>query len=293
MNMMRSAGYEYIAASANEEDGVEDLNLAVDLEVGKDNAPVVAAQVVPAATTTTSVSTEEDELTWSDDFFADRTDVVAAFDFNQDEYARSRNARTYWILSIGYSSFLVLFLVFVVPYTSFLIVTTMISALYFVALVVAVGNQLKPVWIPHLAITTTGVRYVEPPEKECRFLGSTVHIPFENIEAIEITRNGAASVVIRTSSPLDWSDYVVRGCAPRGLPKNRRSTMVAEGRDDIVEDDRDCDGTRFEIWYLVEPYRFKKLVMSLKQQQQVAKLDKREEDVALSSGGVEALIFHG
>ena len=162
----------------------------------------------------------------------------------------------------------------------------------FLTLVVA-SHQQKPVWIPHLAVTTTGVRYVEPPEKECRFLGSTVHIPFEAIEAIEITSNGAASVVIRTSSPLDWSDYVVRGCAPRGLPKNRRSTMVAEGRDDIVEDDRHCDGTRFEIWYLVEPYRFKKLVMSLKQQQQVAKLDKREEDVALSSGGVEALIFHG
>ena len=89
---MRRASSKY-SATPNADDGVEELIVVpVDLEGGNGNAALAVATAplfLPAATAFVS---EEDNsgLTWTDDYFSDRTDIVAAFDLNQEEYARSK-----------------------------------------------------------------------------------------------------------------------------------------------------------------------------------------------------------
>ena len=274
--LRRSSSYKYTAANADEEDGVEALNLVVDdLEGGKEDALAVAAQVVPAATAS-SLSEMEDGLTWTDDYFANRTDVVAVFDLNQDEYNRSKKECERYLVWISVTvSFSVWFLMFVGQGAYGGLASIAFFFCYSVVALVNARIQQNIVCIPHLAVTATGVRYVEPPEKNSRFLGSTVHIPWEAIETIEIIKS--ASVRIRTSAS-DWTNYVVSG-APRGLRKFRRHRVLSEWKEEIVEDGQNFDGTRLDINYLLEPYRFKKLVMSLKHQQQEAKLDTKEVEI--------------
>jgi hypothetical protein len=221
--------------------------------------PIAVLAAVSSSSSSSSNPTLVGEMTWTDNYFDeedddehhDDDDIVAVFDYNikllKEKQIKELFDPWWLLLPLPIYSFVLLsgLPIVVIIGLSFLCWSTLLLLrIWF-----SVGNYCTSglVW-PHTAVTRTGVRHIIPPSSTSpEQPGYALDIPFADIVSIELQplSNLLCLVVLTLASTDHGIEYVTSGYCH--LIKNRVGGQ-----------------TQLVLTALLEPVRFKKLVVAMK-----------------------------
>ena len=220
---------------------------------------------VSAAVSTASVQQEEgDELTWTDDYFCDRNDVVAVFDYDH-ELLHRHYVTNFIVTPILIFNFLGMFASIIVMMANadeidgnwFRYGLHGMVGLILLMILVCCGDCCSGLWsrlikprpVPHTAITNNGVRHVQPASSgHGRY--NTIQIPFAAITnvTVAVTDGGSMTATAIGTASCDGAEYVVSG-----FPQFEKKW-----------DGNACSETAcIKMLGMSEPFRFKQLLLEM------------------------------